>query len=406
MREKMSLLSKEACVEVADPAEAALPLTKIAVAKSQRLVGELVKSIYVAKAPSKGGTRHVPLLKTLLTNACRNDCRYCGTSCLVDRRVVSLTPNELAKAFMEMYKCGLVEGLFLSSGVHVSPDATMEKLIDVAIILRQKLGYSGYLHLKVMPGASEEAIRQAAKFADRISCNLEAPNADRLKAIAPSKDFEGEIWQTLTLIGKCAKEGLLKSGYTTQLVVGAAGESDREILTTTWQLYRGHSLHRAYYSGFIPIPGTPMENHPPTPPSRQVRLYQADWLLRFYGFELDELVFDGAGNLPQDLDPKMAWAIAHMDMFPIELNDAPKEILLRVPGIGLTAAERIIKARQECKLTSLNQLRALGVSVGRCAPFILLNGKPPSKRVKFLMLPFEAPEYDAAPLSEAGVTQI
>lgn len=383
------MLSQEACVEVADPIEGTQLLTQSRAAATQHLIGRLIKSIYVAKAPSRSGTRKVPLLKTLLTNACRNDCRYCATSCLVDKRVVSLTPYELAAAFMEMYRRGLVNGLFLSSGVHRTPDATMEKLIDAAIILRRKFGYRGYLHLKVMPGASEEAIRQAAKFADRLSCNLEAPNASRLKAIAPSKDFENEIWKTLTLIGECAGE-MLKCGYTTQLVVGAAGESDCEILSTTWRLYREHGLHRAYYSGFIPIEGTPMENHPPTSPQRQFRLYQADWLLRFYGFELDELIFDDSGNLPLDIDPKMAWAIAHMDSFPIEVNDAPKEMLLRVPGIGVNAAERIIKARSERRLTSVEQLKALGVAVERCAPFILLDGKPPTKqRETLLRLPLK-----------------
>ncbi|MFA4029943.1 MAG: hypothetical protein GDYSWBUE_001279 [Candidatus Fervidibacterota bacterium] len=390
IQERLKLLSLEACVEVADPIEETQLLTPSGVATTQRLIGRLVKSIYVAKAPSRRGTRKVRLLKTLLTNACRNDCRYCATSCLVDRRVISLTPHELATAFMEMYRRGLVSGLFLSSGVHGSADATMEKLIDTAIILRRKLGYRGYLHLKVMPGASEEAIKQAAKFADRLSCNLEAPNASRLKAIAPSKDFEGEIWKTLTLIGDCAGE-TLKCGYTTQLVVGAAGESDREILSTTWLLYRQHGLHRAYYSGFMPIPGTPMENHPPTSQQRQLRLYQADWLLRFYGFELDELVFDDAGNLPLDVDPKMAWATSHMDAFPVEVNEAPKELLLRVPGIGVTAAERIIKARRERKLTSVEQLMALGVAIERCAPFILLDGKPTTRRRAALMhLPFKS----------------
>jgi predicted DNA-binding helix-hairpin-helix protein len=384
--DRLKLLSVEACVEVADPLEEPQTLTKASAVSNERIVKRLVESVYVAKAPSMRGTKQVPLLKTLLTNACKNDCRYCGTSCLVDKRVVSLEPEELASAFVEMAKRGIVKGLFLSSAVRENADATMEKLIETAYILRKRFGYNGYLHLKVMPGASEEAIKQAARLADRLSCNLEAPNEGRLKEIAPSKNFN-EIWETIRRIGECAKEGLLKCGYTTQLVVGAAGESDREILSATWELYRKHNLHRAYYSGFVPIAGTPMEGCKPAPSERQIRLYQADWLLRFYGFELDELIFDSAGNLPSGINPKVAWAISHPEFFPVEINTAPMEVLLRVPGIGPITAQRIVKARATCKLTSIEQLKKLGVAVRSCAPFILLNGRRPTQFVP--SLPFD-----------------
>ena len=387
--EKLHILSEDACYEKAEPLERTVTSQQVPARVRECIQTHLSKAIYVAKAPMRTGTRHVPLLKTLLTNACRNDCRYCGTSCLVDHRIVSLKPNELAVAFMEMYKRGIVKGLFLSSSVVRDPDSTMERLIDTARLLRQRMGYRGYIHLKIMPGASEDVVREAARWADRISCNLEAPNARRLQLIAPSKDFQSEIWRTLEHIGRCVKEGKVRNGYTTQLVVGAAGENDREILSTVERLYHEHNLHRAYYSAFFPIHGTPMEDHPPTPRAREVRLYQADWLLRFYGFKLDELIFDEDGNLPMDCDPKLAWARAHPEWFPIEINAAPRELLLRIPGIGLQTASRILEAREHRRITTLEELHKLGAVAQRVAPFVLLNGRLPKCSKSNLQLRLE-----------------
>ncbi|MFN3420544.1 MAG: radical SAM protein [Armatimonadota bacterium] len=371
--------------------------------KEQRLH----ESIYHAKV--RGGT--MPLLKTLLTNACIKNCQYCPIAAYCDHLVVSFKPDEMARLFMAMHKAGLVKGLFLSSGIVRDPDTTQELLNDTAKILRTRYGFCGYIHLKVMPGASPEAIKEAAKWANRISVNVEAPNEQRLKIIAPDKSFQGEMLPTLQRIAQVItqkrlewleRKGLvhrLGKGWladldelaevssppllssTTQFVVGAAGESDKELLETTVKFYRGFNLGRAYFSAFRPICGTKLENAPAETTVREHRLYQADFLLRQYGFELDELPFDEKGNLPQDTDPKLAWALQHPDRFPVEVTRAEREELLRVPGIGPATAERLLKARKEGVLLTANDLQRLGVHLKRAAPFLTLWGKPVNKEV-------------------------
>jgi len=371
--------------------------------KEQRLR----ESIYHAKVP--GGT--MPLLKTLLTNACIKNCSYCPIAAYCDHRVVSFKPDEMARLFMAMHKAGLVNGLFLSSGVVRDPDTTQELLNDTAKILRTRYGFRGYIHLKVMPGASLEAIKEAARWANRISVNAEAPNEQRLKTIAPDKSFHGEMLPTLQRIAEVVtqkrmewleRQGVVQrigKGWladldelasvstptilssTTQFVVGAAGESDRELLQTTVQFYRQFQLGRAYFSAFRPICGTKMENAPAETPVREHRLYQAEFLLRRYGFDLSELPFDEFGNLPRDVDPKLAWALNHPERFPVEVMRAEREELLRVPGIGPETAERIVKARKEGTLLTAEDLQRLGVRLKRAAPFLTLRGKPLTKEV-------------------------
>ncbi len=371
--------------------------------KEQRLR----ESIYHAKVP--GGT--MPLLKTLLTNACIKNCAYCPIAAYCDHRVVSFKPDEMARLFMAMHKAGLVSGLFLSSGVVSDPDTTQELLNDTAKILRTRYDFRGYIHLKVMPGASPEAIKEAARWANRISVNAEAPNEQRIKAIAPDKSFQGEMLPTLKRIAEVITqkrmEWLERQGVvqrigrgwladldelasmstppilssTTQFVIGAAGESDKELLQAVVQFYRQFQLGRAYFSAFRPICGTKMENAPAETPVREHRLYQADFLLRRYGFDLSELPFDEHGNLPRDVDPKLAWALRHPERFPVEVMRAEREELLRVPGIGPETAERIVKARKEGTLLTAEDLQRLGVRLKRAAPFLTLRGKPLTNEV-------------------------
>ncbi len=367
----------------------------------------LQESIYHAKVP--GGT--MPLLKTLLTNACIKNCRYCPIAAYCDHLVVSFKPDEMARLFMAMHKAGLVNGLFLSSGLVRDPDTTQELLNDTARILRTRYEFRGYIHLKIMPGASLEAIKDAARWANRISVNAEAPSEHRLKQIAPDKSFQGEMLPTLERISQVITQKRLEwlerkgtiqrfgKGWladldeladvsipsvlssTTQFVVGAAGESDKELLQTTVQFYRQFNLGRAYFSAFRPICGTQMEDAPPETPIREHRLYQADFLLRRYGFELDELPFDDQGNLPRDVDPKLAWALQNPERFPVEVMKAEREELLRVPGIGPETADRIVKARKEGVLLTVEDLQRLGVRLKRAAPFLTLWGKSLNKEV-------------------------
>lgn len=393
--EKLELLTSDAVFECEGGKSAsARTLQQL---KEQRLK----ESIYLAKVPS--GT--MPLLKTLLTNACIKNCGYCPIAAYCDHRVVSFKPDEMARLFMAMHRAGMVNGLFLSSGVVKDPDATQELLNDTAKILRTRYGFRGYIHLKVMPGASKEAIKEAARWANRISVNAEAPNEQRLKTIAPDKNFEVEILPTLQRISEVIAqkrlEWLERQGVvqrfgpgwvadldeidqiptppvlssTTQFVVGAAGESDKELLQTVVRFYREFQLGRAYFSSFRPVCGTRLEDKPAESLVREHRLYQADFLLRRYGFELDELPFDEQGNLPEDKDPKLAWALQHPERFPVEVMAAEREELMRVPGIGPETADRIVKARKEGVVLTAKDLQNLGVQISRTAPFLTLKGK-------------------------------
>lgn len=338
--------------------------------------------IYPAALPDG---RRILLLKTLMTNACQNDCLYCVNRAGRDFPRFSFRPEELARLFMLLYDRGAVRGLFLSSAVFDQPDATMEQMIETVEILRFKYRFTGYVHLKVLPRTSFDLVERAVSLAQRVSVNLEAPNPERLKLIAPAKDFKQDLLLLMNWIHSLISEqNGRRVTQTTQLVVGAAGESDLEILRTTDWLYRKLGLSRVYFSAFHPVPDTPLEGHPPSPPLREHRLYQSDFLLREYGFSFDELPFALSGNLPLRPDPKLAWALQHPEFFPLEVNRASRWELLRVPGIGPKSASRIIKFRANDKFRTLKQLKGVGTVVKRAAPFILIDGKPGTR---FLDLP-------------------
>jgi predicted DNA-binding helix-hairpin-helix protein len=326
------------------------------------------------------GGKRLRVLKVLMTNVCNKNCYYCGLRATQDVPRTSFTPDELARAFDRLHRANLVDGMFLSSGVCTSADDTMGRMIDCVELLRDGYQFPGYVHLKILPGASESHIERALQLAQRVSVNLEAPNAERLAVIAPRKDFFEELTRPMRIAKRlidasCGR--LAPSGQTTQFVVGAAGEPDREILSTSARLYTDLDLRRAYYSRFNPVPGTALDGREPTPAWRERRLYQADWLLRFYGFGYEDLVFDQEGNLPRRTDPKMLFAQNHPEMFPIEVNRAPRQQLLRVPGFGPRSVGKLLEWRLQGTLRELGDLAKAGAVAGRAAPYVLLDGRRP-----------------------------
>ncbi len=328
---------------------------------------------YPSKVP---GGRTVMLLKILLTNRCSNDCGYCANRQERALRYCSFRPEELAALFMDFYRQRRVSGLFLSSAIPDNPDHTMQEMIETVEILRLKYDFKGYIHLKVLPGCSEHLAREACRLASRASINLEAPNPERLLRLSAVKDFRNDLVRRLALLHEMEEmEGLLPDGHTTQFVVGAAGESDAEILSTVRDLYATKGLRRAYFSAFNPVRDTPLEGVLAENPWRQHRLYQADFLHRFYGFDLEEIPLDEEGRLALHQDPKLAWAAAHPEFFPLEINRAERAELLRVPGIGVVGVDRILAARRESHLNDLDQLRKLKIITSRAAPFLLLDGR-------------------------------
>lgn len=349
-------------------------------------------------------------LKVLQTSACQNNCRYCAFRAGRDLRRAHLTPDELARSFDLMYRAGLVESLFLSSGV-MGTVRTMDEMLATVELVRHKYGFRGYVHLKLLPGAEDAHIERAVALADRVSVNLEAPTAGALAALAPLKRMDalvGPLRKAAEVRGKVVPAsfdyvrrtapdsaqdasaggfdagvrhaptwGNARLGMSTQFVVGPGGESDRELLFTAQLLYREIRLARAYYSAFNPVRDTPLEDETPTDPQREFRLYQADWLLRYYHFSTDELPFDAAGQLSREIDPKAAWAQAHPERFPVEVNAAPLAELVRIPGIGPHSARAIVQARRQSKLRELGDLRKLGARADRAAPFVTLAGQRP-----------------------------
>jgi predicted DNA-binding helix-hairpin-helix protein len=362
------------------------------------------------------------VLKVLQTSACRNDCLYCAFRSGRDLRRASFAPDELARAFDLMQRAGVVQGMFLSSGV-VTTTHSMDAMLATAELLRERYQFRGYIHVKILPGVEAAQIARAVELADRVSVNLEGPSPERLAALAPQKQMR-ELIEPLHLAAKCIREhrrlcdprldastiavagsrlrpisragasspqargaaafGYARLGMSTQFVVGPAGESDRELLVAAQSLYVQTRLARAYYSAFNPVAGTPLADKPPTDPRREFRLYQADWLLRYYGFSAEELPFDATGQLDQTADPKMGWAAAHPERFPLEVNQASLSDLLRVPGIGPTSARAIVAARREGTLQELGDLRRLGAHVARASPYVLLAGKRPPRQLPLL----------------------
>jgi len=332
----------------------------------------LPRWIYPAVRPD--GSR-VLLMKVLMSNACRNTCAYCLNRCGGKGRPLSFSPQELADTFLDLRRRGLAEGLFLSSAVE--DDNTMSRMLDAVEILRNRARFAGYIHLKILPGASFGHVERAVELATRVSVNLEAPTPRHLQTLARDKDFTEDLLARMRWIRECmSKGGITCRGHTTQFVVGAAGESDREILQSVGALYQDMGLERAYFSAFQPIAGTPLEHVLPAPLMREHRLYQADFLLRQYHWKKEDFIFAADGNLSLKEDPKLVWARHHPEAYPVEINRAELPELLRVPGIGPRSARRILHSRRRDRLQTLQDLRSLGVVAKRAASFILLNGRP------------------------------
>ncbi len=324
----------------------------------------------------------IVLLKTLLTSACERDCFYCPFRAGRDFRRATFKPDEFASLFSKMNRGGMAEGIFLSSGVAGGGVRTQDKLLDTADILRRKYQFKGYLHLKMMPGSEKDQVYRAMQLADRVSVNLEAPNTERLARLAPHKVFIEELLRPLRWVEEIRRSvpaykfwnGRYPSTVT-QFVAGGSDESDLELLNTTSWLMKNVRLKRAYFSAFHPILDTPLENKPAVDPMREHRLYQASFLLRDYGFDLEDLPFTNDNNLPIHADPKQAWAQINLLHNPTEINKADKHELLRIPGIGLKGAEAILSARRSYRLRDLASLKKLGIIAERAAPYILLDGR-------------------------------
>jgi putative DNA modification/repair radical SAM protein len=338
-----------------------------------------------------GDGRCVSLLKVLYSNVCRFDCAYCVNRASLDTERSAFTVDELVDLTCQFYRRNYVEGLFLSSGVFADPDVVMEKLTAVARKLRTEAGFGGYIHLKIIPGAGDKLIRQAGLWADRLSANIELPTDKSLQTLAPQKSGK-LIFSAMEHVSQSSAENeedrrrirsapvFAPAGQSTQLIVGASEEDDRTIIGLSDALYRKFSLRRVYYSAFIPVgtpgrggPGDPRLPDIPGPPlAREHRLYQADWLMRFYHFNAGEIL-ENTPYLDRHVDPKTAWALRHIDRFPIDLQRADYEELLRVPGVGATSARRILEIRRGRSL-SFDGLRRLGVVLKRARYFITLGG--------------------------------
>lgn len=333
--------------------------------------------------------RCISLLKVLLTNYCIYDCAYCVSRSSNDVKRAAFTVEEVVDLTINFYRRNYIEGLFLSSGIFKNPDYTMERLVRVAKTLRLEHGFNGYIHLKTIPGASQELLNEAGLFADRLSVNIEIPTESGLQKLAPEKKRDD-----MTRPMKQIKDNILTfkqdrtpwrsapryapAGQSSQMVIGATGESDLDIMTSADQLYQQYSLKRVYYSGYVPIsddarlPGV----NEPVPMLREHRLYQADWLMRVYGFQKGEILSSDVPNLDLALDPKVSWALRNLHLFPVDVNTADKEMLLRIPGVGFKSVNKIIEARRFKRLT-MEHLKAMGVILSRARHFITANSSSP-----------------------------
>ena len=350
-----------------------------------RPTGSPLRFLYKAALPGGGS---VCLFKVLLTNVCVNDCAYCANAAGRDCRRAAFRPEELAKLFVELHSKKLAQGLFLSSGIAGNASRTMEAMIQTVEIVRKRYAFKGYIHLKILPGASFGCVEEACKLATRVSVNMEAPTAPHMAKLSSRKDIHRDILERMRWVKQlvAANERLVPSGQTTQFVVGAAGEADRDLLSTTNALYRDIGLRRVYFSAFRPVIGSPLEGHHPTPPLREHRLYQADWLLREYRFPLNEveLALGNKDNLYLSKDPKLIIAQKQPWLFPLDVKAASYDELLRVPGIGPISARKIVAARQEHDVSSLDDLRKLGVPTKRATPYLWFPGlSQPEKQLSF-----------------------
>ena len=330
--------------------------------------------------------RCVSLLKILMTNYCIYDCEYCVNRRSHNTPRAILTPEEIVLLTIEFYKRNYIEGLFLSSGIIRSPDYTTELLIKVARLLREREHFNGYIHMKGIPGTDPALLNTLGRYVDRVSVNIELPSEKSLHLLAPQKTKKAII-APMKFFKESIEEyreerkkhrstpSFVPAGQTTQLIVGASGESDRQILLLTEGLYNKASLKRVYYSAYVPVmqgKNLPIIGRPPL--SRENRLYQADWLLRFYKFQADEILTPDNPNLDKNLDPKCMWALRHRELFPVEINRAPYEMILRIPGVGVRSALRITRLRKQGNL-SFDTLKRLGVVLKRARYFMTVNGR-------------------------------
>lgn len=351
------------------------------------MVGNTVGGWGICHSFAEDG-RCISLLKIMLTNYCIYDCAYCINRRTNDIPRATLSVSELVELTMEFYRRNYIEGLFLSSGVVRNPDYTMERLVRVAKDLRTIHRFNGYIHLKSIPGASRELVNEAGLYADRLSVNIEIPTEENLKLLAPEKDHQS-VFAPMRYI----QQGVLESneerrrfrhaprfapaGQSTQMIVGATSETDKDILQLSSALYQRPTMRRVYYSGYISVntydPRLPALKQPPL--VRENRLYQADWLLRYYHFTVDEIVNENHPNLHLDFDPKLTWALRHPEMFPVDVNTADYEMLLRVPGIGVKSARLIVASRRFSRL-GLWQLKQMGIVLKKARYFITCRELP------------------------------
>jgi putative DNA modification/repair radical SAM protein len=341
--------------------------------------------------------RCISLLKILLTNYCLYDCLYCINRVTSNVPRARFTVEEVVQLTLDFYRRNCIEGLFLSSGIIRSADYTMEQVVEVARVLREEHDFRGYIHLKTIPEASAELLARAGKYADRLSINIELPTNEGLQALAPEKDGQAirrsmarlrihideaneagkpqsASSQVAVAPRRARAPAFAPAGQSTQMIVGADAADDRSILTTSATLYGSYGLRRVYYSAFSPIPDASRSLPSTAPPLvREHRLYQADWLMRFYGFAHDEIVTAETGMLALDIDPKLGWALAHRESFPVDLNRAPKEMLLRVPGLGVRSIERLLQARRT-RVLRVDDLSRLKVPLRNVLPFVTVPG--------------------------------
>ena len=329
--------------------------------------------------------RCISLLKILMTNACIYNCEYCINRRENDTQRATFSPEEVANLTMNFYRRNYIEGLFLSSGIIKNPDYTMERLVKVAEILRYKYNFNGYIHMKAIPGSSQDLVKKMGLLVDRMSINIELPSQKALSILAPEKKIAditrpmGDVKNEMMVYGDDRKKfahtpKFLPAGQTTQMIIGAGRESDLEIIKTSEKLYSDYALKRVYYSGFVPVVKSKFtQGIDKAPLLREHRLYQADFLMRGYSFKADDLLSKNDANFDLSIDPKSNWAINNIERFPIEINAASYFELMKVPGFGRTYANRIIEARQFRKLT-YDSLRALKISTKRAKHFILVNG--------------------------------
>ncbi len=330
--------------------------------------------------------RCISLLKILLTNYCVYDCAYCVNRVSNDIPRASFTPEEVVDLTINFYRRNYIEGLFLSSAIWKNPNHTMELLVRAVRKLRVEYRFNGYIHLKAIPGADWKLIAEAGTLVDRMSVNIELPSSEGLKLLAPQKRKEN-ILKPMSLLGSQILENreerkrfrkapsFVPAGQSTQLIVGATSDSDLRIIKLSENLYRSFNMKRVYYSAYVPVSSNPKLPSISTPPlDREHRLYQADWLLRFYGFEAQELLSDSHPNFQLELDPKSDWALRHLNLFPVEVNKADYHLLLRVPGIGVKSAQKIVAARRFHSL-DYEDLHKIGVVLKRARYFITCRGK-------------------------------